>query len=912
MTALGILLLIAVVVFLARSRPKPTAEPSDLTLRVERLERELSDLQLAVRTMRVPRREPAAAPTPPRVAPAPATPPAPPMATRVSPPRSFDWSARRPSFSFSDLLGAKALAFTGGVVTLLGVVFFFVLAVNRGWIGPSLRITFGAVASAFVFTGGVWLRRRYGVTYAALTAVGTGIAGAYVTLLAAVSLYDLVSKPVALAIAGLIASLGLVFSLAWDTEIVAGFGLIGAMVVPATLAFQGGLQEIGTAFVAIMFAAAAIVAVHKRWWKLLQAAAIVSAPQALAQVAAAEGPRPGIVVIAATFWVLFLAAGLAFQLRLGRALAAAPASFVIGSAVFAGASAMLLYNWAQQGHAVLVVSSVYLLAAVVLFRRVREVATLVWALGLGLAAVGLAETFSNSGLTVAWAAEAALLAWLAARLRDTRFQLASLAYLGLALLHSLAAEGDVHQLFEPLRHPAKGAPALLAVAFAALVFASLNRSDDTEPATGILRVLEPLLERMRAHKAQLDIAGYALACLLGIYAASLGILELFQDVWPDGAIQVPFEWGHVAIDSVWAIAGLAAVYAGTRVRSRPVRLLGFGWLAVTVVKLVSFDVDNLAQSRYGIAFLAVGFGVLAAGLAHELVVEEDLSIEGALAAMVGMILIVAGGLVLTPNQVAGMDGNGLVLVSAGAFYVLLAAGFFGKRDLSTLLWILGLAATAAGEQFLFSGVWLVLAYALSAALLAAVSVRVEERRLQVASLVYLLSASLLAVAVEAPPADFLVAQEHPARGVPSLLLVIAAGCVFAWSVRWNEPYRLHTIWVTGALSVYAVSLSILDAAQRISPEGVETDFQRGHTAVSAFWGVLALVSLYVGLKRRRSLLRAGGFILFGISLGKLFLYDLPSLSSVQRAFSFLAVGAVLLLGGFFYQRLSVQYDERVT
>jgi uncharacterized membrane protein len=80
--------------------------------------------------------------------------------------------------------------------------------------------------------------------------------------------------------------------------------------------------------------------------------------------------------------------------------------------------------------------------------------------------------------------------------------------------------------------------------------------------------------------------------------------------------------------------------------------------------------------------------------------------------------------------------------------------------------------------------------------------------------------------------------------------------------------------------------------------------------VSAFWGILALVSLYAGLKRRTGLLRGGGFILFAVSLGKIFLFDLPSLSSAQRALSFLAVGAVLLLGGFFYQRLSSQFDDR--
>src|SRR5437870_4232252 len=122
------------------------------------------------------------------------------------------------------------------------VAFLFVLAVNRGWIGPELRVACGGIASALVFGAALWLERRYERTYSALAAVGAGIAGAYATLLAAVSLYDLISKPVALAAAGGIASVGLAVSLVWSDEIVAGFGLIGAMLVPATLVFQGGLR----------------------------------------------------------------------------------------------------------------------------------------------------------------------------------------------------------------------------------------------------------------------------------------------------------------------------------------------------------------------------------------------------------------------------------------------------------------------------------------------------------------------------------------------------------------------------------------------------------------------------------------------------------------------------------------------
>src|SRR5438034_995360 len=299
MTALVILLLVVGAVYFAsrhrRSAPQVSATP--LVARVEILERRVQELQHALDKLRMgsaPARRPAAAPQPPPP-PRPATPSPEPAYEPASAPRSFDWGR---TVSTADLLGAKALAFAGGVVTLLGIVFFFVLAVNRGWIGPELRVACGALASALVFGSGFWLRRRYGRTYSALVAVGVGLAGAYSTVLAAVSLYDLISKPVALVAAGAIASVGLAASLAWSEEIVAGFGLIGAMLVPATLVFEGGLQQVGTAFVAIVFAAAAVVAVRERWWKLLQAAALVSVPQALTQVAQAHAPEVGIVALA--------------------------------------------------------------------------------------------------------------------------------------------------------------------------------------------------------------------------------------------------------------------------------------------------------------------------------------------------------------------------------------------------------------------------------------------------------------------------------------------------------------------------------------------------------------------------------------------------------------------------------------
>jgi uncharacterized membrane protein len=914
-----------------QSAQAATSQPADLAGRVAFLERRVSELQTIVDGLQAgratapsraaaPPPSPRAEPTPPprpqpsvRLPATAAPPTAPPLQPKVS--TGFDWGR---TLSAADLMGAKALAFAGGIVTLLGVVFFFVLAVNRGWIGPGMRVAFGGVASGIVFGAGLWLQRRYESTYSALVAVGTGIAGAYITLLAAVSLYDMVSKPVALVLAAVIASIAVAVSLAWEAEVVAGFGLIGAMIVPATLVFQGGLREIGTAFVAVVFAGATIVAVRRRWWILLQVSALVSVPQALAQVAAADSPHTSIVSLAVAFWLLYLAAGLAFQFELGPALAAPPASFLLGSAVFAGVSAALLYGQRdgghQQGIALLAAAAVYVALAAALYRRARESATLLGALGLALAAIGLAETLSGSSLTYAWAAEAALLVWLSSRVRDARFQLPALAYLTLALVHSVATEARPDHFLEAMRHPASGAPALLAIALAMLVFARVERSwPDGRPTTGVLRALDPVLAWLRTNEGAVNTAMYALAGLATTYAASLGILELSQDVWPGNGIETPFEWGHVAVASAWALAGLAVVAGAVRRRSTAGLVLGFGWLGVTVTKIVALDAATFAQTRYGISFLVVGAAVLVAGLVRELSVPGSVTGEGVSALSVSLALLLAGALVLVPDRVGGADGNGLVVLGVGLLYTALAAGAFvrpNQRDLTTFLWISGLALAAAGEEMLVGGVWLVLIYTLTAALLAFVAVTVGERRLTVASLVYLAFGALLTLGEEAPPTHLLASRAHPAHGVPSLLFVIGATAVLAWSLSWSVRYRLQAIWVAGGLSVYAASLLILEAMQRISNQDIQTDFQRGHTVVSAFWGLLALVSLYVGLKRRQGLLRVGGFILFAISLGKIFFYDLPSLSSVQRALSFLAVGAVLLLGGFFYQRLSAQFDER--
>src|SRR6266545_4985595 len=885
---------------------------------VDRLKRQMRALQESGVTPRAPAPEPAPAtvPPPPKAAPAPPPPPPQPAPARAAAPttptptlRPLPGQKREPAFDWrnqleaADLLGAKALAWAGGIVTLLGVVFFFVLAANRGWVGPGIRIACGATASVLVFGTGFWLRRRFGETFSSLAAVGAGIAGAYATLLAAASIYDMVSKPVALVLAASIAAVGLTTSLYWESQMVAALGLVGAIVVPGML----------------VFAAAAAVAVGRRWHALLAVAGGLSALEAMGLFADKDFGW-SLVVLAAIFWVLYLATGIAAQLEDGgEQPTSATTGFVLGSAAFAAYSVAIVLGsrpgGRDQGIALLVAGTVYAATAVPLSLRAggRTLSSLLYALGLTAGAVGFADILSGATLTYVWAGEAAVLAWLAARVRDARFQIASAAYLVLAAVHALAFESRPDLLFVAHRHPGSGAPTMLAIAIAAVVFAVYARAE-TEQDGGLLA---PLVAYWRGGSPASFVLSLGIAAVAAAYAASLGILELAQTMW--GGTERAFERGHVLVTAVWALAGCVGAVGFLRRRAWVGVAIAYGWLGLTLFKSLVFDGTQLAPDPRAAAFLAVGTALVLAGLAIHLYLPGGLDPVGAIAIVVSLGLALSAATTLLEGTWLGMDQDGVAVAAVALVYGGLGAMVWpisGQRDLRSLLGALGLAVAAVAEGMLLSGVWLVLAWSVTAVALALLTVALAEPRLQLAAAAYVLAAGVAALGLEAPPTHLVVANEHPARGVASILLLIGALVAFAWSCRPaaegddQEQLQRTSLWTAGTLSVYTASLAILEAVADLSNAGVHTDFQRGHTAVSAFWGVLGLVCLYVGLVKRRRPLRLGGFALFGISLGKLFVYDLAALSSITRALSFLAVGAFLLVGGFFYQRLSAQLGER--
>jgi hypothetical protein len=366
---------------------------------------------------------------------------------------------------------------------------------------------------------------------------------------------------------------------------------------------------------------------------------------------------------------------------------------------------------------------------------------------------------------------------------------------------------------------------------------------------------------------------------------------------PDGGVAAGI--GFLLAASVYV--GLAAgVFrrAGLRNASTVLWVLALLFLVGGEVLVVD---DSIWRSVV-VAATALAVGALALPLA-----EPRLWLAGsALGVSTTALVLLAQ---VQPWLDEGEIGRDTALASGSCTLALLglAALVWGRepfRDLSTVVWSAGIVALLSTERVLLDD-WRTTAVcaALTGAVAAIAAHPLGEVRLWNAGCVLVGTTSVLVVGLLTPPSHLLVASEAPAGGLWVLVGCLAAIVGVALSAAARE-LRIGIAVVAGGIALYAVSLGILEIAERVSGASVETDFERGQTAVSGLWALVGLVLLVAGLLRGSAAIRYGGLALFGLSLAKIFLYDLSSLSSLTRAFSFIVVGGLLLAGGFFLQRLS--------
>ena len=565
--------------------------------RLESIERQLAEVQSRLERLEADR-APAAEPPPP--------PPPPPPQPQQQPamwpppqaaPERREPSRPRPAVDLEDLLGGRVLAWVGGSAVVLGVVFFVAMAVRNGWIDEPTRVVLAFLGSTALLVTGLYLYERRGQTDAAIAAVAAAIAALYASLVAATALYELVSPAAGLGIAALIGAAATAIAVRWSSAVVGALGILGALGSPVLV--DAGTSGVALAFMAIALGSAVGVLLWQRWDWLAAAAFLVSVPQLVTWLADTYREDVALALpVLAGFWALYLVAAIGYELRVPAAgLRASSAMLLLANALVAGGAGWWVLHDTGHGDAAtawvvgLALAHVALGAAAFRSRISREVAALLVAVGIGLSAVGLALALSGPALVAGWAAEAAVLAWIARRTGDRRAHVGVGVFLALAAGHVLAFEAPPSALGGGVDSLGRALVAIAAVAAAAL-FASrqVERS---------LRDWRTVLEAVGASAL--------------VYAGSVAIV----DVTATGEGLEPGQTPQVLLSAFWTVIGVAALVYGLVLDERRFRIAGLSLLGLSVVKVFLYDLAALDEIYRVLSFVALGLLLLGAAYAYQ-------------------------------------------------------------------------------------------------------------------------------------------------------------------------------------------------------------------------------------------------------------------------------------------------------
>jgi uncharacterized membrane protein len=137
-------------------------------------------------------------------------------------------------------------------------------------------------------------------------------------------------------------------------------------------------------------------------------------------------------------------------------------------------------------------------------------------------------------------------------------------------------------------------------------------------------------------------------------------------------------------------------------------------------------------------------------------------------------------------------------------------------------------------------------------------------------------------------------------------LVFAAGLFFALYRYTKQQFlQKHVAPITLTLLFDALFYTLLlitvssEFINIMDLSGYKDSYKLG---LSILWGAYALFLVVVGIYFKKRHLRIGAIVLLGITLAKLFLYDISQLSTIEKTGVFVSVGILMLIVSFLYTK----------
>lgn len=430
------------------------------------------------------------------------------------------------------------------------------------------------------------------------------------------------------------------------------------------------------------------------------------------------------------------------------------------------------------------------------------------------------------------------------------------------------------------------------------------------------------------------VLGLEAAALVGVIGVAIAVRwssMLVGSVGMLGALAAPMLTGTAGEGGSIAFTALAlAAGVGVLLWQRW-NWLALGAFAVSAPQLIAWvyesgfivlfegDPDPTEPTLLVLAVLA-GFWVLyaAAAFGYELRArgEEKLPVSSWLLLLCSSVFVFVLGCI-----VAGEDSelalNSWIFGFAAAHLLLGGAAIrFGiHREIGSLLTAGGIVLGSIGLANAFDGPMLVAIWSAMAAALAYMATRVDRgpapalsdaERLLITAFGFLGLAFMHMLVVEAPPSA--IAEGVDDLGSSLVAIACCAGASLAcW--YWGREVEPHSATVAGFVAaagfVYLGSVAIIDA---IGADDSGEAREIGQAWLSAFWAATGLGAVIWGMVRRSVNARLGGLALLMLAIAKVWTYDLAELEELARALSFVALGLLLLVGAFAYQRFKPEEE----
>ncbi len=475
---------------------------------------------------------------------------------------------------------------------LFGVAFLYLLSVERGWIGPPVRVGFGLAVGAALLAMGLRVyedRRAF-----AQVLLGGGVGTLYITGFAAFQLYALVPYPVAFAFMVVVTLLAYFLSLRQNEVPLSLIGALGGLGTPFLLYSESGTLGGLVLYTGLILAGMGVVYFYKGWASLLAVSFVGGWLVHLVGYATnfwpmlSPGERQTLQLGVAFVWLLFWLVpvtreilhgpGRATERDLAHVYVVSTPIVALGFTAVIWELSLFDFGWITLSGAVL-----YALAALALRHRFRSVLSYTHALvALLLLTLTLVLMLEGNVLFLALAVEAAVL------------------HLGASRFSDKIVSAGAHLIF-----------AAIALWLAARLLPGMleTLSDTSRPAPFSARTLVDLAVIALAFVASGSVLprGSSLVYRVTTHAALLGLLWRELSMLPGGDAWVTVTWGLYA-------AGL--LVAGLRLDHASLVKGGMATLFLVVGKLFLVDLTEVGAIWRVLLFL--GFGGLFLALSYYL------------------------------------------------------------------------------------------------------------------------------------------------------------------------------------------------------------------------------------------------------------------------------------------------------